>query len=321
MTRTNIETHIEAADEARVAPAHWKRVLLAVLGIVTFWAWLLTQPPYHLTDSAAAGWWLAALGAGGLWAWFALWNTHRRLLALTGLAMPAAMVVIAWQTLELRSALDATGLPHQAGLAPASWLWAWAGLLAAAPLLVILAFSWRAGVRQAARARARRKARAAAAAAAVVAEAARLEAAEAAEAAASAAAREREQRRWIREELIEEATARLATKVAGGSVALAGDTDELAALALFQDRERRGWRQVAGEQQARAEAAEARLATKDEEIRQLRSRLRQEFVVALASPVTDTIAGAVDAVGAAGLAGGAFAGDRVRNAWNKSSGG
>ena len=147
MTRTNIETHIEAADEARVAPAHWKRALMAVLGIVTFWAWLLTQPPYHLTDSAAAGWWLAALGAGGLWAWFALWNTHRRLLALTGLAMPAVMVVIAWQTLELRSALDATGLPHQAGLAPASWLWAWAGLLAggtAAGHSCILLARWRA---------------------------------------------------------------------------------------------------------------------------------------------------------------------------------
>ena len=311
MTRNNIDH----TDEARVAPGRWKRALLAVLGIVTGWAWLLTQPPYFWSDSAAAGWWLATLLAGGLWAWFALWNTHRRLLALTGLALPAAMVAIAWQTLELRSALDGTGLPDQAVLMPASWLWAWAGLLAPVPLLVILAASWRLGGKQVRQGVIRRKA-----------EAAATKAREAAERQAAVAAEQAEQerikQRQQREEMIEEATARLASRVAAGDgSAGSADTDELAALALFQDQGRRDWKREAEEQRDRAGAAEARVAKAEEEIVKLRSRLRQEIAYDLLSPVTATIAGAASAVGAAGVAGGGWAGSRCANAFDKASGG
>ena len=140
---------------------------------------------------------------------------------------------------------------------------------------------------------------------------------------AEQAARDRVVLRQQREELIEEATARLAARVTGGGAdAVTADTDELAALALFQDQGRRDWKREAGEQQGRAEAAEAKLAEAEEKIVELRSRLRQEIVgEVLLGPVTAMAAGAVSAVGAAGVVGGAFAGDRVANAWNKSSGG
>ena len=315
MTRTNIETHIEPADEARVAPAHWKRALLAVLGIVTFWAWLLTQPPYYWSDSAAAGWWLVALLAGAPWAWMVMWNTHRQLLALTGLALPVVMVVIAWQTLELRSALGMDVVADRAAPAAGSWLWGWAGWLGGAPLLVILGASWRAGQLQVRRTTLRQRAMARAAREREEAERQEAQATEQAE-------QDRVLQRQQREELIEEATSRLAARVAGGGGGDDADTDELAALlALFQDRERRCWRQEAAELLERAENAESRLATKDEEIRKLRGWLRQELAYDLLSPVVAMAAGAVSAVGTAGLAGGAFAGDRVANAWNKSSGG
>ncbi len=309
---TVITKGIAGRDEARVASPGWMLAVLVAAGFATLWLWLLRSPPLSAPPGVTFSLMLPLLATGGLWAWMVLCNCHRALLALWGSITPGLMVWLAAMELNSRGLLDGW-LPDSELLTVAERQTVWIMTLSVVLMLVILAFSLRKGLGQAAARRAvlqeRRQAREAEEQAKVD-EKARQEQGEA----DRIAARKR------RAALIEDATARVAERIAGGKPAaagFAGRADDLAALALFQDI---GRQEALGEEESqrrRADTAEAELEKSREQIRKLKQRLR---VKAVSDMTVGLVADMAERTLPGAALGGLYAGNRVGNAFDRIRG-
>lgn len=286
-----------------VAPLHWAIAVLSVAGLVALWVWLISFPPFSLPPQAATRAAFLVAAPATVWGLLVLVNHHRPLLALLGSATPMLMA-----GLVIAALLDSAPPDPELLTADERWI-AGAMVLASAPVLALLACSFRKGLRQARERRAalweRREAE--------------KRAREAEEARGRQAEADRRARRKRRGELIEEATVRMAERVVGGQgpAGPAGSADDLAALALFQDIDRREALEGEEVQRRRAEGAEEELAEARERVRKLKRQLLEQEVsrmtVGLVADVADrTLTGAT--------LGGLYAGSRVGRAFDRIRG-
>ena len=294
-------------NEAAVASLPWVLAVIAVFGFVALWVWLLALPPLSASPYHAFPLALLVGTPAGIWGFMALTNYHRALLALGGCVTPILMVGL------VVAALDDAAPPNPEMLTAGEWQIVGGMFLAATPVLAVLACSFRKGLRQAVARRAELRERRMAREADEQARKAEKERELQAEA-------DRRAERKRRGELIEEATARMAERIAGGSpgaAGVAGSADDLAALALFQDIDRREALEEEEIQRERADTAEEELEKSREQVRKLKRKLLEQEVARM------TVGLAADVVGKTlpGVTLGAlYGGSRVGRAFDKIRG-